>query len=122
MTDSSQLMKNINPLHQNYDIVIIDGTPSLSEMSTKIILLGDLVIIPIVPSGLDVWATGKFIDRYETAKHLKETEIPAYFLLNMYDPKVNLNQEVKEVLGEYGIGLLQTALKSRVAYKEAVIK
>src|SRR5690242_14782028 len=46
-TDAKALNKAVEKLHQNYDVIIIDGTPSLSEMTTRIILASDLLIIPI---------------------------------------------------------------------------
>lgn len=120
--EGKALSKNIRSLSQNYEIVIIDGTPSLSEIVTKIILLGDLVLIPILPSGLDIWATQKFLQRFEQAKELKEENIPAYFILNQFNKKLNLSQEVREVLEELGIPILDSPLKNRVAYREATIQ
>ncbi|GAB3963676.1 hypothetical protein GCM10028806_00040 [Spirosoma terrae] len=116
-----ELSKNIKHLNQNHEIVIIDGTPSLSQVTSKIILLADLLIIPILPSGLDIWATEKFIDRYRDAEQQKEETIPAYFLINQ-NQTTNLSKEVKEVLEATGISVFNSSLRNRIAYREAVIK
>jgi len=116
------LSSNVKHLNDDYEIVVIDGTPSLSKVTSKILLLGDVIIVPILPSGLDIWATEQFIERYEDAKDQKEKDIPAYFILNQYSSKINLNKEVKEVLGDLDIKTLKHSLKSRVAYKQAVIE
>lgn len=120
LTDSSALRKNIKQLHENYDLIIIDGTPSISKLVSTIIVLGDIVLIPIRPSGFDIWATEKFIENYEQAKTLKE-EVQAYFVLNEYNPKVNLNREIKDALGELEIKSLETTIRHRIAYAEASV-
>lgn len=120
--DGQTLAKNVKPLNKDYEIVIIDGTPSLSKLTSKIILLADLVLTPILPSGLDIWATKKFLEHYENAELLKDDPIPGFFILNQYNDKLLLNQEVKEVIEAWSIKPLKSTLKSRVAYKEAVIQ
>ncbi len=121
ISDSNALRKNIQKIQNDYDIILIDGTPSLSRLVSTIILLGDIVLIPIRPSGLDLWATEKFIEKYDQAKTLKE-DVKAYFVLNQYDEKININKETKDVLDELEIGSLNTTLKSRIAYVEAVVQ
>lgn len=99
-------------------MVIIDGTPSINRLVSTILLAGDIILIPIRPSGLDIWATEKFLEKYEQAKSLKES-INAHFLLNMYDDRMSFNRESKEVLDEMGIPTLSTTIKNRIAYPEA---
>lgn len=113
---------NIKQLAKDYEVVIIDGTPSLDRISSKIILLADLLLIPILPSGLDVWATEQFLARYEDAQVEKEQSISAYMLLNQYQDNLLFNKEVKEAIGDIGIGLLEHTLRNRIAYREVVIQ
>ena len=120
ITESNALRKNIRDIQEDYDIVIIDGTPSLSKLVSTIILLGDIVLIPIRPSGVDIWATEKFLDHYEQARTLKEN-IRAFFVLNEFDPKINLNREIRSVLEEMEIKTLSSTLKHRVAYEEVCV-
>jgi chromosome partitioning protein len=121
--DDAALLKNVKLLNQDYDIVLIDGTPSLSKTTSKILLLADLVIIPILPSGLDFWATELFIERFEEAKSLREQTIPAYFLLNQHDERFTLGREAREALSSFeGISVFSSFLKSRTAYRKAVIE
>lgn len=120
--DGIELSKNVKVISRDYEIVIIDGTPSLNKVTSKIILLADLLLIPILASGLDMWATKQFLERYQDAVEEKERAIPAYFLLNQFQQNTNLAKEVKEVLEETIIPVLETSLKNRTAYREAVIK
>lgn len=116
------MASNIKQLNNDYEIVLIDGTPSLDKVTSKIILMADIVLIPILPSGLDIWATEQFLERLQDARDQKEKEIPAFFILNQFQSNLNLNKEFKEVLNETGIPVLTSALRNRVAYREAVIK
>lgn len=119
ITESDALRKNIKQLHKDYDIIIIDGTPSLSKLVSTIMVLGDIVLIPIRPGGFDIWATEKFIEKYDQAKALKD-DMQAYFILNEYSDGINLNREIKEALNQMEIGVLKSTIKHRVAYTEAV--
>lgn len=121
LADGVELAKNVKHLNQDYEIVLIDGTPSLSAVTSKIILLADLLVIPIQPSSLDVWATEKFIERYQDAVEQKEQPIPARFLVNQ-NQATNLSRDVREVLEQTEIPVLKQPLKTRIAYREAVIK
>lgn len=53
ITEAGALPNNIKILNKDYDIVLIDGTPSLSKMTSKILLLSNITIIPTLLSGAD---------------------------------------------------------------------
>ena len=120
LTDNNALRKNIRAIEDDYDIIIIDGTPSMSKLVSTIMVLGDIVLIPIRPSGFDIWATEKFLEKYEQAQALKE-DIKAYFVLNEFNPKVNLNSNIKEALEELEIKTLNSTLRHRIAYEEVCV-
>lgn len=121
LNDGIELAKNVKHLNETYEVVIIDGTPSLSQVTSKIIILADIVIIPIQPSGLDIWATEKFLERYRDAEVQKESAIPAQFLINQ-NQSTNLSKEVKDILEQTEIPVFKSSLRTRIAYREAVIK
>ena len=117
-TDAKALNKAVDKLHNDHDIIIIDGTPSLSEMTTRIILASDLLIIPIRPGAHDFRTMDEFFNRYNQVKEIKEI-IPAYFLLNEYSERINVHKTVHKTLeNHYGIPILSTMVKSRAAYGE----
>ena len=56
MTDPKQIRRNAGKLEEQFDIVIIDGVPALSQMASTIILLSDLLLIPLIASfGYRCW-------------------------------------------------------------------
>ena len=119
ITEAEALRKNIKQLQKDYDLLLIDGTPSLSKLVSTIMVLGDIVIIPIRPGGFDIWATEKFIEKFDQAKAIKDN-MKAFFVLNEYSDSINLNREIKEALNQLEIGVLKSTIKHRVAYSEAV--
>jgi len=120
MTDAKQIRRNVGKLEEQFDIVIIDGVPALSQMASTIILLSDLLLIPMIASPADLWATEKFLDRFDEARTLKGEDIPSYFVYNIHDNRLNLTKEVEEVVTEYDIQALKSSLRNRVAYRECV--
>jgi chromosome partitioning protein len=120
-TDAKALGRTVDNMHRDYDVVVVDGTPSLSEMTTRVILSADLLIVPILPSAHDFRAMQPFFERYEQAKEFRP-EIPAYFLINQYTPSVNIYKGMKEAIAGFGIATLETTLKKRAVYVETALE
>ena len=121
VTDAKALTKNLDRLDKDYDFVVIDGTPSLSEMTTRIILGSDLLLIPIMASAHDIRAIRQFIERYEQAKEFKE-DIPAHFFINQFAPNLIIHQSIKEALKGYNLPIMETTFKKRVSYIESAVE
>jgi chromosome partitioning protein len=113
--------KMVRDMHKDYDIVVIDGTPSLSEMTTRIILASDVLLIPILPGAHDLRAMGLFFERFEQAKEVRE-DIPAYFILNQYASNINVHRGMKEAVESFDVPLLKTTLNKRAAYIETALE
>ena len=120
ITDVMALAKTVDYLHRDYEVVIIDGTPSLSEMTTGIIIASDILIIPILPSAHDYRAMLPFFKRYEQAK-IYRGDIPAYFLINQYSANANVYKRMKEAIQGFEIAVLETAVHKRAVYVETAI-
>lgn len=120
---NDELSKTAVSLKKEYDIVLIDGTPALFELSTRAIILSDLVIMPILPSIADIWTLEKFLKGFEEARFAKESmgaTVEAYILLNKYSDNLTLDREVVEVLRGFDINVLESRLVNRIAYREAM--
>jgi chromosome partitioning protein len=119
-----KVSQEILALKQKYDIVIIDGTPALTELTTRIIILSDLVVVPILPGGGDIWALENFLNRYQEAKVTKESyggKVELSVIINRYNDRTTLDREVLNVIQDLGVKVLNTKLTNRVAYREATI-
>ena len=120
-TDSNALTKTVDTLHKDNEIVVIDGTPSLSKMTTRIILASDILVVPILPSGHDFRAMDQFMERLEQAREFREN-IPTYFLMNQYSPNLNVHQDMRDILAQFEIPIMDTTIRSRVAYNKTGIE
>lgn len=119
-TDPKALNKAVDRLNQQHDIILMDGTPNLSEMNTRIIMASDLLFIPIRPGAHDMRAMQEFLIRLNQAAELKT--VTPYFIINEYDERLNLHKTVHEALKENTeIPILKTKLKSRTAYGESSV-
>ena len=117
LTDSKAMTKEVAKLGKQFDFVVIDGTPSLSDMTTRIILASDLLIIPVIPGGNDLRAMESFYERYEQALEFRD-EIPAYIFLNQFQD-LEIQKVVVEALKDYELPILKSKFKNRTAFVQA---
>ena len=113
-TEPRALNKLVESQKEIYDMVLIDGTPDLGEMTTRIMLASDLMLIPLLPSGHDFRSMVLLLQRFEQAKGFKP-ELPAYFILNKFDERLNFHADMVDLLGQYDIPILDAKVKSRIA-------
>lgn len=121
VTESEALNKSIENLHKDYDIVLIDGTPNLSKMATRIILASNILLVPIRPGAQDFRTMQEFINRYNEAKEFRN-EIPAFFILNEFSGQKKVHEGIlKQIKATFEIPVLKTKINSRVAYTEVSV-
>jgi chromosome partitioning protein len=119
-----KVSQEILALKQNYEVVVVDGTPALTELTTRIIILSELVIVPILPGGGDLWALENFLERYKEAKVTKESyggKVELAVVVNRYNERTTLDREVLSTIETLNVRVLNTKLTNRVAYREATI-
>ena len=58
------------PQLNGYDVAVIDGVAKVSEMDVSSIKASDLVLIPVRPSAVDVWAVGEIVDLVDTRREV----------------------------------------------------
>ncbi len=120
-----KVSQEILGLKQKYELVIVDGTPALTELTTRIIILSDLVVVPILPGGGDIWALENFLERYQEAKITKESyggKVDIAVVVNRYSDRTTLDREVVNAIQDFGVTILETKLANRVSYREATIQ
>lgn len=113
--------KNIKALKQDYDYIILDGTPILSELASWMLLVSDFIVCPTDPSPVSIWSLQNVKKRLEQVRALG-VDKEAYVLLNRYSPNRNMDREIEETLLQFKMPVLATRLADRVAYKEAVLE
>lgn len=122
LINPEKITEEILTLKKNYDVVLIDGTPALTELTTRIVILSDFVLVPVLPSIADVWALDTFLKRFKEAKMTKESlgaSVKIAMILNRFSEKTNLDKEVQDALKNFDLVLFDTKISNLVAYREA---
>ena len=121
--DEKSLAAKASEEAENYDFVIIDGSPALSEITTKIVLIADLVIVPVMPSGNDFGALEKFLVRYNDTRAIQKRRgletAQLGIVMNNYDGKTIVNRIIHQAIEQLGVHIFDTKIAHRVAYREA---
>ncbi len=107
----------------SFDICVIDCGVGETKIVRSAIWACDAVIVPLMPSIPDVWATIDSIESIQEAIHAKDKFIPTYFLLNMLVSHTLITKEVIRALDiSPDTKLLKTTLKARVIFKTSFAK
>ncbi len=105
----------------NFDLIIIDSGGRDSVIFRSAILAADILIIPVLPSVYDIWATSDTLEIVQEAKVFNEKLI-ARFLLNMVMPNTIMAREALQALEEKkDIPILKNQLGARSSFKNGLI-
>lgn len=112
------LHRDVADLVQGFDHCIIDTPPRTSGLARSAILASDLVLIPVQPSSLDIWAASETVTLISEAQQFKP-DIRAAFVINRKVTNTALGREVLEALKDYPFPVLKTSIGQRIAFSEA---
>lgn len=121
-----QLTGEVERLSKQYDIVLIDGTPHVSEITERAIILADILLIPIAPSIYDFRAFENFFEKLQNINQNRVAyggkEVQIYILLNKINDKVRVYKAIVDAIKAYDVPILTTQLGNRTAYIETAIE
>ncbi len=116
--DRPTLHRDLPALAKDYDHVVIDGPPRVSDLARSAIIAADLVVIPIQPSPYDVWAANEVIKLIQEASVFKEN-LKSVFVINRRIVNTAIGRDVGDALAEYSVPILKSAISQRVAFAES---
>ena len=108
--------ENVAPVAKGADVVVIDSPARLDERTGAVLSISDLALVPVRPSGLDLWGTAEFLGILED--HLG-AGLTAAFVASQRDVRTTLSDELEAVLSEKSLSLLD-GLTQRVAYARSM--
>jgi chromosome partitioning protein len=111
------LHKELPKMTQDYDILIIDGSPRVYDVARSALMASDVVLIPVQPSPYDVWAAKEIVDLLEDIKPFKEN-LKTAFVINRKIVNTAIGRDVSEALAEYQIPVLKSQICQRVSFAE----
>lgn len=115
----ASLHKEIGLVAEGYDDVVIDGPPRVTELARSIILASDLVVIPLQPSPMDVWASAETVDLVREAQIYKES-IRCCLVVNRRIANTAIGRDVREAVAELDVPVLECDIGQRVAFAECI--
>lgn len=104
----------------DYDWIIIDGPPGITKTTADAVRVADVVLIPVQPSPLDVWAAADIVAAVQARQNTTRGKPKAAFVITMAQPRTRLSRQIDEALAESGIPVLQARTTRRVAYPNAI--
>jgi chromosome partitioning protein len=115
------LHKDMPSIARDYDVVVIDGSPRVSELGRAAIMASDLVLIPVQPSPYDVWASADTVKLIQEARQFKE-RLKAFFVINRKIVNTAIGRDVVAALADFGLPVCERALSQRVLYAESAAR
>lgn len=102
--------------------VLVDCPPHLQSDSLRRVMAAvDLVLIPVQPSPLDLWASIDMTAAVERAR-LGNPCLRAYLVLNQLDSRNALSHSMQQALGEFDVPALANGLTRRAAFRNAALE
>lgn len=106
-------IKNIT----GFDFAIVDGAPQTKELAIAAIKAADVVLIPVQPSSLDIWATNDLLSLIQERQEMTDGKQPkAAFIVSRQIQNTTVGHEVRTVLAESGIKVFDSGTFQRIAY------
>ncbi len=101
-------------LKRAHDLVLIDSPPHTEVAPQQAIRAADLVVVPVQPSPMDLWATRPTLVLATAAKK------PLLLVLNRMPPRGKLAAEIAELLESFQVPIATARLGNRAAFAAAL--
>lgn len=106
----------LDRLREDFDFVLIDTPPHAETDAKNAVRAADLVLVPVQPSAMDVWATTA------TAALAEKGHRSMLAVLNRVPPRSRLNDTARELLLREGIDVAKASLGNRVAFAASMME
>ena len=109
-------------LSLDYDYIVIDTPPSVHAAQTSAALeAGDMALIPVQPSPVDLWATVHIEQAIARARRVNPT-LEAMLVINQLEARTTLSRLVRDALKEIALPVSETARRRRAIYRNSVLE
>jgi len=111
-----RLGTELDRLRGRFDIVIVDTPPHAETEARAAVRAGDILLLPVQPSPMDLWATRTTVDM--AAKENTQ----ALIVMNRMPSRGKLPETMLETLLNEGLPMAQTKLGNRIAYAASMME
>jgi chromosome partitioning protein len=111
-----KLLRDMPNFVKDYDYILIDTPPHAESEASTAIRLSHLVLMPVQPSPLDVWACAP------TIKLILNEKKPVMLVLNRVPATSKLNGAIMDKLSDMKIMVAKQTLGNRVSFASSIMK
>jgi chromosome partitioning protein len=106
-----RVRSEIDRLRHTHDLIVIDSPPHTDTEARTAIRAADLVVVPLQPSPMDVWAT------HATIQLCKQERVPVKMVLNRVHPQARLTEAISGDM----VGLTANRFGNRVIFAGSLL-
>jgi chromosome partitioning protein len=112
-------IRSVLPELGGYDVALIDGAPSLEDRALAAVEVADLVLIPVRPSGADLWSSEDVVDMARARRDATGAPSVA-FVVSQQVARSTLARTADDALSAFDVDVMDARTSHRVAYAEAL--
>jgi len=104
------------------DYLVLDCPPSVSDANTLQALAHvDWVLVPVLPSPVDLWASWRLLDTLETIRRVNPG-LQARLVINQAEAGSALSNAMHQTMRELGVQALPQAVRKRAVFRSAALE
>jgi chromosome partitioning protein len=115
------LKRALQPVLDNYDLILIDCPPSLGVLTINGLTAADSVLIPLQCEALSHRGVGQLLETIEDVRTFANSDLDVRGIVaTMYDDRTkHARHIIEEVEHRYGIPVLQPPVRKSIRFAEA---
>ena len=107
---------------RSHRYVVVDCAPTVQgETIATIMRMAHIVLIPVLPSPIDLWASVDMAVAVNAAKK-HNPGLSAYLVLNQLETRNALSRDMREAVAEFDVPVLAAGIQRRAAYRSAAVE
>jgi chromosome partitioning protein len=106
---------------KQFDHVVIDTPGRLSEVTTPVLMVSNVALVPIGPSPADVWGNADTISVLQAAKESFNPELRAALVFVRNTPKTVLSTRIRQTLFRSDLPVFTAETTDRVVWRESLL-
>lgn len=112
----------VEAVREEYDYLVIDCPPAIeSPRVAEALSCVDYLLIPVLPSPLDLWASTRIDDMVQAAR-AGNRKLRAFLVMNQIEPRNAMARGMEQVFREFTVPALRSGLARRAIYRTAALE
>lgn len=110
------ISRDLPKIARDYDWVVIDGAPQVSELAAAAVRAADVVMIPVQPSPYDIWACSDLVELLKARQEVTDGHPRGAFVISRAIKNTRLSGEVMQALEGYELPIFANGTTQKVDY------